>query len=924
MTQALLVGEFGAGVTVFGDGPDGGREATFRGAATLPDYLGGADWNGYVVAQAKFRASEGKPAQNATWLKAQLKKELDAWLPAAGSKQRKNPPEYYMALTNVHLSGKEENGGVDILEEFMADYVAKLGLKGFVVWSYAQLCTMVDNNTDVRRLHLNVIVPGDLITALVHSYENEVPDLGRAVSGDAIGTLRDQQWVRLGDSGIDVSDKFSMADVAVDLPARAMGDDGNEDTLVLSRLLKAASVRTNSSAKTPEMKAGALLVGGPGQGKSTLTRLLCQAYRVLLLQDNSALLPAQRQVIEATAAAFKRLGITLPAFRRWPISVELSEFADYLSENPDSSLMAYVAKGIQASGEPVRANRLTKWRSAFPWLLVLDGLDEVANFEVRERVVSAVNSFISDVNLADDDVFIVATTRPQGYHGEFTDFDLEGLELVPLSPDAAIQYGDLLLSSRHRGDPAQKRRVKARLNGAATNPLTQRLMTSPLQVTIMSTLLERLARVPDTRHALFEAYYDTIYRREAMKAGYLGDMLAKHRDVVDFVHEQIGAFLHAEAAVSGAAEPLLQKERLRVLARERLIEDGYGPADVERLADHLVTAVEHRVVLLVGAEQGHVGFEVRSIQEYMAARAIGRGTDEEVIERLRRILPLSHWRNVWLLSVARVTDRSPHLQTAILQQLREADTASGTAIEVGPGQRMAVELLFDDYALSKPGVRRNLLRHGLDMLQHWPERQLTRLAQVALAIAANDATARDLLKTAANAAMGGEGASKASAVLVLRIWEKEQGPTAAMAAQILQRSRGWRPEQQQKRRRELLSIVFREYVDGAKFATAVSSAADTRVSVGLLAAEVATSAKGSQFPHNAQTRFLQAIRDAETLEVFTSLLGTLPLADGQAALFIRSALIARLEAGEIVPASQVGVTGEALLGDGFTTSARPS
>lgn len=913
MTQALMVGIFGTGVAVFGDGPDGGREATFQGAATIPNYLGDETWDGYIVAQAKFRAPESAPAQNTTWLKAQLKKELDLWLPSAGDKQRKNRPEYYIALTNVRLSGVEETGGIDVLNEFMAGYVDTLGLKGFAIWSYAQICAMVDNNTDVRRLHLNVIVPGDLIAALVQSYENDVPDLGRTISSNAMEVLRDQQWVRLGDSGIDDGRKFSMADVAVDLPARPLDDSDAEDIFVLRRLLQAASDRTSLSVRVPGEKAGALLVGGPGQGKSTVTRLLSQAYRASLLQENSALLPAQRRLAEATIEAFKRLSIAMPAFRRWPISVELSDFADFLAENPDSSLMAYIAKGIRADGETVRANQLTKWRSAFPWLLVLDGIDEIPNPDMRERVTSAVNAFISDVNLRDDDVYIVATTRPQGYHGEFTDFDLEGLELLPLRPAAAIAYGALLLEARHRDDASQERAVRARLEGAALNPLTQRLMTSPLQVTIMSTLLERLTRVPETRHALFEAYYDTIYRREEAKASYLGETLARHRDVVDFVHEQIGAFLHAAAASSGAAEPLLAKERLRSLAREKLTDDGYAAADVDRLVNHLVTAVEDRVVLLVGAEQGFIGFEVRSIQEYMAARAIGRGTDEQVLERLRRILPLSHWRNVWLLAVARVSDRSPHLQTDVLHLLREADTASEIANEVGPGQRLAVELLQDDYAVSKPGVRRSLLRHGLDMLQHWPERQLTRLAQVGLAVAADDRTAGDLLKTASSVAINGDGPSKASAVLVLRIWEKEEGPIGSMATQLLQRAKGWRPEQNEKRRRELLSVVLSNYIDRESVPLAVRSTADTRISVGLLAAEVAAAARGIQFPHNAQTQFILTLRDADTREAFISLLGTLPLSDGQAALFVRSALIARVESGEYVPARDVGVVGDALL-----------
>lgn len=44
-----------------------------------------------------------------------------------------------------------------------------------------------------------------------------------------------------------------------------------------------------------------VLVGGPGQGKSTLGQLLCQVYRVALLSDRpeTSLGPAAVQVLRA-------------------------------------------------------------------------------------------------------------------------------------------------------------------------------------------------------------------------------------------------------------------------------------------------------------------------------------------------------------------------------------------------------------------------------------------------------------------------------------------------------------------------------------------------------------------------------------------------------------------------------------------------
>ena len=53
LIQGIAAQILGPGLVVFGDGPDGGREATYEGKAQYPSAL--ESWNGYSVVQAKFR-----------------------------------------------------------------------------------------------------------------------------------------------------------------------------------------------------------------------------------------------------------------------------------------------------------------------------------------------------------------------------------------------------------------------------------------------------------------------------------------------------------------------------------------------------------------------------------------------------------------------------------------------------------------------------------------------------------------------------------------------------------------------------------------------------------------------------------------------------------------------------------------------------
>ncbi|MFD4508914.1 hypothetical protein [Streptomyces sp. NPDC058457] len=91
VSQALAQEILGPGVSVFGDGKDGGREATFEGRVPYPSVLDARD--GYGVVQAKFRQRTGQQAPDAvSWLKGQIKDECEAWL--SPTSKRNRLPEY--------------------------------------------------------------------------------------------------------------------------------------------------------------------------------------------------------------------------------------------------------------------------------------------------------------------------------------------------------------------------------------------------------------------------------------------------------------------------------------------------------------------------------------------------------------------------------------------------------------------------------------------------------------------------------------------------------------------------------------------------------------------------------------------------------------------------------------------------------------
>ncbi|PNQ85072.1 hypothetical protein [Paenibacillus polymyxa] len=65
--QSLSKKILGNGTITFGDGPDGGREATFNGVGSFPNLT--EKWSGYWVIQAKYRSRAEEKGDDYTWVK---------------------------------------------------------------------------------------------------------------------------------------------------------------------------------------------------------------------------------------------------------------------------------------------------------------------------------------------------------------------------------------------------------------------------------------------------------------------------------------------------------------------------------------------------------------------------------------------------------------------------------------------------------------------------------------------------------------------------------------------------------------------------------------------------------------------------------------------------------------------------------------
>ncbi|MDI5965029.1 NACHT domain-containing protein [Streptantibioticus silvisoli] len=784
LTQALAIQILGPAVQAFGDGPDGGREAEFHGKVTFPVPDPEGPWDGHGILQAKFLQRPRGTTQDTSWFFTQVRSELRQWADPESKRARVGAlPNYLLFSTNVVLSADPETGGIDSFQRITRELVdeLKLPIRDIRVWHFDQMCRYLDNYPNIRQSYSALTTAGDVLFRLREFIEGTAAELGELLANHSSKELSTDQWLKLGQAGEADNQRLPLAELAIDPTASFVTSDGNQESVaVVGHVISHGDtiLRSVNSKQGPRHIA---LIGGPGQGKSTVGQLLCQVYRVALLKDAADRLDDETvEILNIFSGEMQRMGLGMPAARRWPIRINLSEYADAVAGGEIISLLRYLSSKISHRTPDITPAQLRSWLRAWPWLLVLDGLDEVASAHARDIVMERINDFLLEANSVDADLLVVATSRPQGYREEFSPKRYVHMRLEPMGAEDAVSYAAQLVQMRHRGDQETAERVLRRVEEASEEDLTARLMRSPLQVTIMAILLERRERVPQQRYRLFYDYYQVIYNREAGKLGPTARLIDEHRNAVTYLHERAGFLLQMRSENDGESDAVLSRAELFSIIEDYLRGEGFDDADSGVLASRMVDAAMRRLILLVPRKQDSVGFDVRSLQEFMAARAIVSEEPEGASVLLTAIATSTHWRNTWLLAAGQIFHERPALRDRLVMLLDEIQAESEISLFTKPGSDLAVGLLSDGVAAKAPRFLRALTKIALELLEDpLEELECLELCEALWDVAAADDASRRLIERTVdkNVEAGGHRAANTLATLGIA-WHDESGALA--------------------------------------------------------------------------------------------------------------------------------------------------
>lgn len=335
LMQGIAVRVLGAGTVIFGDGPDGGREAAIDGRIPYPSET--ENWEGTTVLQAKFRQRPEGTSVDGEWAVERLKQEIASYAEVDSPREW---PDQLIFATNVTLSPAKGAGAKDRMFE-LAD---ESKLRGFDVWDYDKLRVYLDQFDDLRRTFAAYILPGDVLAetvAALESINSERPDFDDAMARFLQKELLADQWANLEQAGRSDDEQVPVSRVFVDLPFSDQRqpdppvESSQEDLMpgFVAHVVEAASHRLDpaslnsqrgnreSEESGPSPSEGRLvLLGGPGQGKSTVGQFVCQMFRAALLRTRPPD-SLSDEVKDALSALEDHCGsdeLSLPTVMRFP------------------------------------------------------------------------------------------------------------------------------------------------------------------------------------------------------------------------------------------------------------------------------------------------------------------------------------------------------------------------------------------------------------------------------------------------------------------------------------------------------------------------------------------------------------------------------------------------------------------------------
>ncbi len=597
--------------------------------------------NGSTIYQVKWSS---KLEQNPhTWLVNAIKGERTK---IERLVREKHISRYILMTSVAGTTGQEDSGSVQKLDAELAKLSKELKVP-IECWWQADMDAEVDNAPDSTKWAYQEMLAGsEAIRYLIY---------GAQAAGEA-ARMRDiliqviaTQW------GEDAKVKFSqleldnvnLTDLFVDVQANLVEPPrGAKEALFSTQNFKSSGSLGAVQHLLRTTVPLTFLLGVPGQGKSTLGQYLSQIHR-------AAILPDDRQVPPENVKDPKLpLRIDLKDYATWVSGRDPFGDEDNPSKTPKQrgrasrSLEQFLAEfcHVKSGGRAVSVDDVHGLLERYPVLLVLDGLDEVAEPELRAVVATEIDATARRMGAVSRvrQFQILVTSRPNATGLAEPDKEIfQTLRLEPLSPALQDKFVNKWCAVSGI-DGSKRKQLRRTFHDRRAHDHVAQLADNPMQLTILLHLIKKKGdAVPVARTPLYTDYMETLLDREVDRKLIDRSQVDRVKEVTSF----LGWHMHSGVEVKQSVGRLTKKQ----IVGDLLVYFHQTEGPTEQ-AEALFAAASDRFWALTSKVDGTFEFAVQPVREYFAAKYLAEWAGRDRREPLPKqaILGALIERNYWL------------------------------------------------------------------------------------------------------------------------------------------------------------------------------------------------------------------------------------------------------------------------------------
>ena len=387
---------------------------------------------------------------------------------------------------------------------------------------------------------------------------------------------------------------------------------------------------------------------GPSQDKASATPILSlqknareerhSIWRFLLHQESER--PRNLVVLGAPGTGkttlLKHITLSLanptqdaPRLDKTPVFLFLRDIAGQIQQNPHFSLRQAVQKLLISRQISVSLDWFAKELADGRCLIMLDGLDEVANLELRQQVAAWVQRQIKQHS---NNQFII-TSRPFGYESNplpqtlLLEVKLFTIEQVRLFVKNWYLATEIQTERRDDGTVRRDAAIRAAdlMQALHQHPAFLEMAVNPLLLTMIATIHHYRNSLPDQRVALYEEICDVFLGRRQKARGLTFELAPPQKKRV----------------LQSLAYEMMRRNLRNIFSADaaNIIDPALKRVQPEGTSQQFLEMIANTSGLLVEKMPGVFSFAHFTFQEYLTAVYIKE-------QRLEQVL-LEHVENAW-------------------------------------------------------------------------------------------------------------------------------------------------------------------------------------------------------------------------------------------------------------------------------------